>query len=80
MNKITYNYHNDSKDIFSLIKDYDWAIIVDHLEKEINLVYKQENKLISTIKELLENKNFKRYEPNSYSIDSNCISNLTYNE
>lgn len=59
---------------------YDWAIIVDHLEKEINLVYKEENSLISMIKKLLENKNFKRYKANSYSVDSNCISNLTYND
>ena len=25
-NKIVYNYYGDSKDIFSLLKDYDWPI------------------------------------------------------
>lgn len=59
---------------------YNWAIIIDHLKQNTILLYEHENNLINIIKGYLETKSFLKYNPNKYSVDSDCISNLSYNE
>ena len=59
---------------------YDWAIIVDHFSKNTILLYENEDSIIKDIKKHLENSSFDKYKPNSYSIDSECKSNLSYDE
>ena len=59
---------------------YDWAIIVDHLDQNTILLYQNEDNLINTIKNHLENNSFNKYEPSNYSIETKCESNLNYDE
>ena len=59
---------------------YDWVIIVDHLTQKTILLYETENSLINMVKSHLENKSFKVHKTKNFSINSECISNLTYDE
>ena len=59
---------------------YDWVIIIDHLEKKTVLLYDNQTSLINQIRDNLEKRNFKKYVSKNFSIDSNCISNLSYDE
>ena len=59
---------------------YDWVIIIDHLTQKTILLYEAENSLINMVKNHLENKSFKIYKTKNFSINSECISNMTYNE
>ena len=54
--------------------------VLDHLDQNTILLYQNEDNLINTIKNHLENNSFNKYEPSNYSIETKCESNLNYDE
>ncbi len=59
---------------------YEWAIIIDHLKKEIILIYKTKTDLINSLIDKISSKSFSKIKDDNLKITNKCTSNLTYDE
>ena len=59
---------------------YEWAVIIDHHEKKIRLIYKNKTDLIKFLQKKLSSKSFEKIKNVNIEIINSCQSNLTYDE